>query len=444
MGKKYINKNVYDAAMERIEYCFKQFDNIIVAFSGGKDSGVMLNLVYQYVEQHGTNGRNVCLFHQDYEAQYQKTVDYVDRVFRDAPECMDKYWCCVPFKVRNAMSVYEPFWYPWDPEKRDLWVRDIPDYHYVHTDFDFFEPGMSDYEFQTKFGRWYRKKNGGTVCTLLGLRSQESLHRYSAIANKVKDYKGRKWITTEIKHNYSASPIYDWLVEDVWVANGRFGFDYNRLYDMYHKTGMKLNDMRVASPFLDQAKSSLNTYRIIDPDSWSKMIGRVNGANFGAIYGSTKAMGYKNVSLPAGHTWKSYTMFLLSTLPDNIRDHYLEKFETSEEYWKTTGGGFSREVIEEIRSCGYQIRENGVSPYCKDEKKRIVFDQEMPDETDDVKSTIDIPSWKRMCYCILKNDYNCRFMGFGPTKEQQARIKEIKSKYGAVLRGKKYVPESSV
>ena len=47
MGKKYINKNVYDAAMERIEYCFKQFDNIIVAFSGGKDSGVMLNLVYQ-------------------------------------------------------------------------------------------------------------------------------------------------------------------------------------------------------------------------------------------------------------------------------------------------------------------------------------------------------------------------------------------------------------
>ena len=63
---------------------------------------------------------------------------------------------------------------------------------------------------------------------------------------------------------------------------------------------------------------------------------------------------------------------------------------------------------------------------------------------DDVKSTIDIPSWKRMCYCILKNDYNCRFMGFGPTKEQQARIKEIKGKYGAVLRGKKYVPESSV
>ena len=96
--------------MERIEYCFKQFDNIIVAFSGGKDSGVMLNLVYQYVEQHGTNGRNICLFHQDYEAQYQNTVDYVDRVFRDAPECMDKYWCCVSFKVRNAMSVYEPFW----------------------------------------------------------------------------------------------------------------------------------------------------------------------------------------------------------------------------------------------------------------------------------------------------------------------------------------------
>ena len=31
-----------------------------------------------------------------------------------------------------------------------------------------------------------------------------------------------------------------------------------------------------------------------------------------------------------------------------------------------------------------------------------------------------------MCYCILKNDHNCRFMGFGLTRQQQRRIDIIR------------------
>ena len=55
-----------------------------------------------------------------------------------------------------------------------------------------------------------------------------------------------------------------------------------------------------------------------------------------------------------------------------------------------------------------------------------MFEGDLPDHTDDVKSTKDIPSWKRMCYCILKNDHNCRFMGFGLTREQQRRVDALK------------------
>lgn len=138
----------------------------------------------------------------------------------------------------------------------------------------------------------------------------------------------------------------------------------------------------------------------------------------------------------AGHTWESYTKFLLSTLPEPVRNNYLEKFNFSMDFWKKTGGGFSEEVIAEVEERGYKIRRNGVSNYSKDGKSRIVFEQEIPDDTDDVKSTIDLPSWKRMCYCILKNDHLCRFMGFGPNKEQQARINAIKTKYKAIARGK--------
>ena len=43
--KKYLDINVYEALQERLKYIFENFDNIYVAFSGGKDSGLLLNLV---------------------------------------------------------------------------------------------------------------------------------------------------------------------------------------------------------------------------------------------------------------------------------------------------------------------------------------------------------------------------------------------------------------
>lgn len=52
------------------------------------------------------------------------------------------------------------------------------------------------------------------------------------------------------------------------------------------------------------------------------MIGRVNGVNFSGIYGGTTAMGWKNIKLPNGHTWKSYAEFLLSTLPEEAANNY--------------------------------------------------------------------------------------------------------------------------
>lgn len=35
--------NVYQKSIERIRKVFKEFENVYVSFSGGKDSGVLLN-----------------------------------------------------------------------------------------------------------------------------------------------------------------------------------------------------------------------------------------------------------------------------------------------------------------------------------------------------------------------------------------------------------------
>lgn len=441
MEKIYLEKDVHEATQERIQYIFDEFENICVSFSGGKDSGLLLSLVLDYKRKNGID-KKIAVFHQDFEAQYEKTTEYVTRMFENNLQDIDPYWVCLPMASKTSLSNYELYWYPWDPEKKDIWVRDIPDKPYVITlennPMDkYYELRMRQEDLYKKFEQWYRDKcGGGKTVILLGIRADESLNRYSGIINKRHVYKGKKWITENYKNIWSASPIYDWTVEDVWAANGKYGYDYNHLYDLFYKAGLSVKQMRVASPFNEWASASLNLYRVIEPQTWTKLVGRVKGANFGAIYGQTKALGYKNVTLPEGHTWKSYTEFLLSTLPEEVREGYIEKFKTSAEFWKKTGGGFSDEVIQEIEQMGYHVRKNGVSNYTKNKKTRIIFEGEMPDDTDDVTGTIDIPSWKRMCYCILKNDHLCRFMGFGPSKEQKEKIDAIKRKYKAIIGGK--------
>ena len=43
-------------------------------------------------------------------------------------------------------------------------------------------------------------------------------------------------------------PLYDWHTTDIWTANGRFRWKYNRLYDLYYQVGVPLNSQRVARP----------------------------------------------------------------------------------------------------------------------------------------------------------------------------------------------------
>ncbi len=102
-------------------------------------------------------------------------------------------------------------------------------------------------------------------------------------------------------------------------------------------------------------------------------------------------------------------------------------------FWHETGGGLPEETIQELLDHGYQIQRNGISNYTVNKNSRIIFTGKIPDDTDDIKSTKDIPSWKRMCFCILKNDHICRFMGFGLTAKEREQINTIKKKYGGFV-----------
>lgn len=439
MVKKYLQKNVHEMFLERMKFIFSEFDNIFISFSGGKDSGLLLNLLLDFRNKYYPN-KQIGVFHQDFEAQYTVTTEYVERTFQKLSKepLVNLYWVCLPMATRTCLSNYQMYWYPWDETKQDIWVRPMPNHPYVinlkNNPITTYKYKMHQEDLAKQFSRWYRLQHGckKTVC-LLGLRADESLQRFSAILNKKYGYKEKCWISKQFKDVYAASPLYDWSTSDIWHANAIYHYDYNRLYDLYHMAGLKPSQMRVASPFNDYAKDSLNLYRIIDCEIWAKLVGRVQGANFGSIYGKTKALGYRSLTLPEQHTWKSYTMFLLSTLPARTRNNYIKKFQTSLDFWHKKGGGLEEKTIQELLENGYNIKRNGISNYTVMKNSRIIFVGKIPDNTDNIKSTKDIPSWKRMCYCILRNDHNCRFMGFGLTKEQNEQIKMLKSKYNEVV-----------
>ena len=429
MGKIYTNQNVYDASQSRLEYIFNEFENVLVAFSGGKDSSVCLNMVYEYAKAHGMLDK-VAMYHLDYEAQYQMTTDYVTKVFSEYPG-IKKYWLCLPIAAQCCCNMTSGTWIPWEREKQNIWVREMPDSEYVinqdNVQFQFKEGDM-DYKVQTNFSKWFSKEYGKTA-VVVGIRASESLHRYVAVSKDDKKiiYDGKKWCSVIDKNTVNAYPIYDWETSDIWTANAKFEWNYNKLYDLYYQAGLTIDKMRVASPFNDCASETLKLYKVIDPNMWGKMVSRVNGVNFTGIYGGTTAMGWKSITLPKGHTWKSYCEFLLNTLDEDTRNHYIRIFNTSFKYWMEKGGNIDKDLYDEM------LQKNNVKikDVCQAKrypnKNKVTF-EEYPDDID-VGRFAEVPTYKRMCICILKNDYFCKYMGFGQTKSDLEKRKRAIEKY---------------
>lgn len=435
MRKKYQPEDVWEASQRRIAYLFDNFKNVLIAFSGGKDSGVCLNLCYEYAKRNGRLNQ-LAIYHLDYEAQYQATTDYVLEVL-NGYEGTRKFWLCLPISAQCAVNMSQDHWVPWDPDQQEIWVRPLPVHPGVITvenvEWDF-KKEQWDYDVQTDFCEWFAQKNGSTA-VVIGIRADESLSRLSAITSrrKVNRFEGSDWIVSNpnCKELVNAYPIYDWKTDDIWIANGKNSWSYNHLYDLFWKAGLSLDQMRVASPFNNCAIQALAVYKVVEPDTWAKLVGRVNGVNFAAIYGRTSAMGWKSVKLPQGYTWKSYLEFLLSTLPKDRAEAYRKKFQTSIDFWKKRGGCLSAKTIEELE--GQTVFEVGDSTNYKTNKLPVRF-PEYPDDLD-VTDFLSVPTYKRMCICILRNDHICKTMGFSQTKKELELRKEMMKKYQNIIGG---------
>ena len=128
-------------------------------FSGGKDSGILLHLCMDYIRMHAP-GRKLGVFHMDYEVQYRQSTEYVERMFSNNRDILEVFHCCVPFKVPTCTSMYQQYWRPWQEGYQNIWVRQMPGTALTVKDFDFWNDSLWDYDFQSLFPSWIRRKKG--------------------------------------------------------------------------------------------------------------------------------------------------------------------------------------------------------------------------------------------------------------------------------------------
>jgi predicted phosphoadenosine phosphosulfate sulfurtransferase len=393
--KRRIPKNVLTAAKERISFTFDNFEKILLSFSGGKDSSVMFHLVMEEAIQ---RGRKIGVMLIDFEAQYQATSDHANEMFDLYKDHIDLHWICLPIKLRNAVSNYQPTWTCWDFNHKNDWVRKMPSRNGVISDlshYPFFVPNLEFEEFIIMFADWY--SSGKPLATFVGIRSDESLNRFRTIAIADKEtYQGKRWTTKVVKDVYNVYPIYDWKTKDIWIYNRKSKKCYNRIYDLMHQAGVPLSQQRLCQPYGDDQRKGLWLYHILEPQSWFKVVSRVNGANSGALYinETGNINGVNKISLPPGHTYKSFCNLLLSTLPEISRNHFIQRFKDHIRGWRKRG-----------------------------------YHGEIPDKAPrELENKHWVPSWRRLCKALLRNDWWCKGLGMTQPKSEA---------YGEFLKMKK-------
>jgi len=324
MVKKPLGINVLEAAQQRISHIFDDFPRIYASISFGKDSSVMLHLI---MDEAIKRGRKIGLLFVDLEGQYRLTIDHGLELIDLYKDHIDLYWVCLPIRLRNAVSMYEPQWICWEPGREKDWIRQPP--RQAITDqsyFDFFSHGMEFEEFTPAFGQWYSQ--GKLTASFVGIRSDESLNRFRSVArNNKSTFEGLKWTTWNGGPAYSAYPIYDWRTKDIWIYYAKTGKPYNRLYDRMHQAGLSIHQQRICQPYGDDQRKGLWLFHRIEPETWSKIVARVNGANSGSLYAkeSGNILGNLKIAKPEGHTWETFAKMILDTLPPSTAEHYSNK-----------------------------------------------------------------------------------------------------------------------
>ncbi|GAB51730.1 phosphoadenosine phosphosulfate reductase [Atlantibacter hermannii] len=379
-----LQKNVYSAALERIAWVFDSFDRICISFSGGKDSTLLFHLTAQEARR---RGRKFNVLFVDWEVQFQHTIDHIQAMKTLYEDCTEHfYWVALPITTVNGTSSYQPEWIAWEPGVK--WIRQPP--KDAITDpgyFPFYTPDMTFEDFVPSLNDWLARTPPVTPTAILtGMRADESLMRFQSICDrrKARYSPDKPWTTASMSSGAcTIAPLYDWKTADIWSWFAHTGAQCNPLYQLMFQAGVKPRYMRICEPFGPEQRTGLWLFHVLEPELWDRVCLRVSGARTGEIYAAERNgfYGQGQINKPDAMTWREYALFLLDSLPPATAEHYRNKIAVYLQWYR------QRDYPDDIPD--YQEKDTGSK---------------------------DIPSWRRICRTLLRNDYWCRSLSFSPTR----------------------------
>jgi predicted phosphoadenosine phosphosulfate sulfurtransferase len=314
--KIFLKQTVWDAALDRIERLFNEFENVVVSFSGGKDSTVTLELALIVARK--LNRLPLKVYFLDQEAEWASVIDYVKNVMYRKE--IEPIWIQVPIFLPNSISQENPFLVTWEDGVE--WMRDkdpiaIKDGHVLK--------GKAEKEAKTGYWYTYFVKSLDQIfpdepaCFLAGMRAEESPQRLAGLTTG-QTYKDITWgrKLNERKHHYTFYPVYDWCVGDVWKAIHDNKWKYCKIYDEFFRYGLPIKEMRVSNLHHESAVKTLFYLHELEGDTWNALNKRLNGVNQAKHLGEEGVTQIKDLPFMF-NGWRDYRDFLTEKLISDIR-----------------------------------------------------------------------------------------------------------------------------
>lgn len=300
------NKNVWDMAFERMEQLFDEFDDVIIANSGGKDSTVTMQICLAVAEKRGR--LPIKMIFIDQECEYRNVIEYM-RIAMADPR-VEPIWLQMPIRITNSLSQDEPWLYSWEEGKE--WMRPQEPNSVKENVFGCHEwsSGSNDI-FKAVLDYYFPDKR---ACYVSGVRAEESPTRLAGLTTN-RTYKSITWgkILNKSKHHYTFYPIWDWSLSDVWKSIHDNGWEYCKIYDELYRYGISPQRMRVSSLNHETAIHSLFFLQEIENDTWNALVKRTKGINQASHIQKEELMAI-SVLPPMFKSWMEYRDYLTENL----------------------------------------------------------------------------------------------------------------------------------
>ncbi|GAB4493333.1 MAG: hypothetical protein OHK0045_22620 [Raineya sp.] len=288
-----LDTNVLIEAKKRIKHILDSFDHILVAFSGGKDSLVLINLVEEVYQELGILEKPKVFF-RDEELIPDDVIEFVNEI-RLSGRFDFRYYCLQLESEKYVLGKKEAY-IQWDTKRPH--IRKIPEYAITSQQI------LSQYSTDEIVS----KNLKGRVAILTGIRADESLIRLQGILIK----KDESYISeSPCQRVKLCKPIYDWTEKDVFLYFYERKIRYCKIYDFQMFAGQRL---RVSTPLHAESAKELNKLKTVYPVFYAQICSVFPEVRLQERY--FKQLDREGIIYQYPHSWEG----ILQYIENNIED----------------------------------------------------------------------------------------------------------------------------